>query len=341
MISRGARILAVVAFSGVIAMPAAAQQRPAPPPVCAGTSAVAELQRAVPDRLAAAFAAADRRVANGEGRFFRIEAPGVAPSFLFGTMHGTDPAIHALPDAVAAALRGTRVVAVEVAELMEEAGKAQFGQELVRFALQPGTNTLRFMTDTGQRRALLGAMQERGIPAEVAQQLQPWFLNLLLAYPVCEFRRMQADMPILDEAVARGRPQGARLVGLERPEEQLTVLAGMPEPLNRASLALSARLLPRAEDLFATMIDLYRRGRVAAITEVVTAAGMIGEADAAILNEYVRLLTETRDPVMAERAVPLIREGNAFIAVGALHLSGSGGLVQRFRDAGFTVTRVD
>ena len=43
---------------------------------------------------------------------------------------------------------------------------------------------------------------------------------------------------------------------------------------------------------------------------------------------------------MAERAAPLIGAGGAFIVVGALHLSGKDGLVERFRAVGYEVTKV-
>jgi uncharacterized protein YbaP (TraB family) len=43
---------------------------------------------------------------------------------------------------------------------------------------------------------------------------------------------------------------------------------------------------------------------------------------------------------MAERAAPLLAAGGAFIAVGALHLSGEGGLIERFRAAGYRVVNV-
>ena len=43
---------------------------------------------------------------------------------------------------------------------------------------------------------------------------------------------------------------------------------------------------------------------------------------------------------MAERTAPLISAGGAFIAVGALHLSGKDGLVERVRAAGYEVTKV-
>jgi uncharacterized protein YbaP (TraB family) len=43
---------------------------------------------------------------------------------------------------------------------------------------------------------------------------------------------------------------------------------------------------------------------------------------------------------MMKRAAPLLAKGGAFVAVGALHLSGKDGLIQRARAAGYTVTKV-
>jgi uncharacterized protein YbaP (TraB family) len=43
---------------------------------------------------------------------------------------------------------------------------------------------------------------------------------------------------------------------------------------------------------------------------------------------------------MAERAAPPLASGGAFIAVGALHLAGKTGLIERFRADGYTVTKV-
>jgi len=43
---------------------------------------------------------------------------------------------------------------------------------------------------------------------------------------------------------------------------------------------------------------------------------------------------------MAERMRPQLAEGGRFIAVGALHLPGPRGLLQRLLDQGYTVRRV-
>jgi uncharacterized protein YbaP (TraB family) len=52
-----------------------------------------------------------------------------------------------------------------------------------------------------------------------------------------------------------------------------------------------------------------------------------------------RLIVE-RNRRMADRLRPLLRRGNAFIVVGALHLSGEQGVLSLLANAGYQVTRI-
>lgn len=67
-------------------------------------------------RLSGALAAEVASMPFGEGKFFRISKPGLAPSWLFGTIHHADPRVTAFAPAMQAALDGAGVVALELAE---------------------------------------------------------------------------------------------------------------------------------------------------------------------------------------------------------------------------------
>jgi uncharacterized protein YbaP (TraB family) len=88
------------------------------------------------------------------------------------------------------------------------------------------------------------------------------------------------------------------------------------------------------------MLRLYREGRPAEILPIADAVGGLSEAERAAEDEFTRVLLLDRNALMAERAASLLASGGAFIAVGALHLSGKDGLVERFRTAGYKVTKV-
>ena len=309
----------------------------AEPPPCGGASLTAALER--DGRLAASLAAA-AKTPNAEGLLWRIERPGVAPSHLFGTMHLTDPRAAVLPPLVRQALAGARSVALELAEIADPQGAALIGQKVVEAALVPGGDSLGFLADAAARRELEATIGEYGVSAEMAHQLQPWFLAVLVSLPVCEMARQGAGLDTVDKLVAQGRPPGARLVGLETPDEQVAALKAIDAGVAREALATVGRYRDRREDIYATLVDLYLQRRIAALREVFVAGGLLTPAEVEAYAAMETALRAERDPRMAARALPLLEAGGAFIAVGALHLGGADGLVERFRRAGFSVTRV-
>lgn len=56
------------------------------------------------------------------GLLFRLDKPGLPPSFVFGTLHSGDPRVTALPKPVAIALGGARTLVVGALHLPGERG---------------------------------------------------------------------------------------------------------------------------------------------------------------------------------------------------------------------------
>jgi len=88
------------------------------------------------------------------------------------------------------------------------------------------------------------------------------------------------------------------------------------------------------------MVRLYRDGRPAEMIAVVDALPMLTAEERAAERRFDDMLLVGRNQTMAERAAPLVAEGGAFIAVGALHLPGKSGLIARFRAMGYRVVNV-
>ena len=105
-------------------------------------------------------------------------------------------------------------------------------------------------------------------------------------------------------------------------------------------LALASRDPSLNDDVYATMLKLYRESRPAEILPVSDAIGGMSEDERAAEDEFTRLLLVGRNATMAERMAPLIKDGGAFVAVGALHLAGKEGLIERLRAMGYRVTKV-
>jgi uncharacterized protein YbaP (TraB family) len=307
---------------------------------CEGTSLLPEIQRERADvwRLAETeFAAA----ANGTGLLWKIEKEGVAASWLFGTIHVPDPEVTTLPPGVASAFDAARVLAVESAEIFDPEREQELAVEMLTAAQMPEGTSFdgAFSQET---KAALGEMTaSHGVPYFAARKLKPWFVAIMLSLPPCSSVAALQGQPVLDEklyldAVASGK----EVVGLETAAEQLAAVRGLDQAVGPEALLEVLKLGPAGiEDWYATMLDLYGQEKAALIQELAEAMPEFAFM-ATAMRKVEGSLVISRNLLMRDRALPLLEAGGAFIAVGALHLSGDSGLVELLRDGGYTVTRV-
>jgi uncharacterized protein YbaP (TraB family) len=335
------RRMLIAAAIGLAALlggsPAGAQS----PATCGGRDLAAELRQRDPAKFDAALARARATFPNLDGRLWRIERPGTPPSLLFGTMHVTDPRA-TIPAELSATIPRARAIAVELEDAIIEGPRSQaLVERMTERAMNPEQDSLSSLSQA-ERQFVQHHLQMRGLPLEATTAFQPWFLYLLVSLPACEMQRhAQNPSAVLDSRVLAARAPGASVVSLETVDEQVDALAGLPAEAAMKAIVPTLRLMSANDDLFATMLALYQAGQVGAAVDIAMALGIGTEADRAVTMAMVDLLKGTRDRLMAERALPLLAEGNVVIAVGALHLIGEGGLVQRFRDAGYTLTRIE
>jgi len=162
----------------------------------------------------------------------------------------------------------------------------------------------------------------------------------LTATPACESKRQAAGLEEVDEYLARAaRKLRIEVFGLETVDEQIDVISALRREVVAPLLAAQARDPELDDDVYATMLRLYRQSRPAEILPVVDAVGGLRPDERAAEEEFTRVLLRGRNAVMAERAAPLLAAGGAFVAVGALHLAGRDGLIERFRAMGYTVVK--
>jgi uncharacterized protein len=291
--------------------------------------------------LAAAEAKRAEDLVNAEGLLWRVEKPGLQPSYLYGTIHSTDDSALELAQRAAQQIKGAEVVATELGGPIDPIEKANISAATLATALDRDHDTFEDVVPTKDREPIEKLFGGLGYPNEFAHHLKLWFLAMLTALPSCEVEREALDLPEVDQFLAQtAKEAGVRVIGLETPQEQLDVIATMRPEVAATLLALAAREPGMNDDLYATMLRLYRESRPAEILPISDAVGGLSEAERTAEDEFMRVLLVGRNAVMAERAAPLLASGGALIAVGALHISGRDGLVQRFRADGYTVTKV-
>lgn len=309
---------------------------------CGGRNLVETLR--ADGRLAAVEATA-ASVPHGEGKLFRIARDGVAPSFLFGTMHLSDPRVLTLPPPAESAFAAADRLVIETTDIADPAKAAAALFAHPEFINLPRGETLATLLDPADLATVEAGLAARGIPLQSVQTLQPWFTAVSLMLPACETARKEEGEAVLDtwlaeQAAAAGKP----VDGLETAAEQLEALASLSLDLQLESLVATVALSDQMPDVMETMLALYLDGRIAMIMPAIEAAvpngGLLVGAGEGYAEFERRVVTE-RNERMVTRMQAMLGEGGAFVAVGALHLPGEAGLVALLREEGWDVTRAD
>lgn len=303
---------------------------------CRTEDLLSEIRRVEP----AVLRAADRvaaRMPNAEGVFWRIDRAGRPPSWLFGTIHMSDPRVTTLAPEVSRAIAQARLVALELPP-DSAADVAEAVRRSAR-AVQQGGRDLRALVGPEDWVAVDGAMLEAGLDPYRFRFTPPALVAVSLSTAPCERRLRAAGAKILDHVVRdAARAAGKPVIGLETAEEQIAALTANTIPDQVRMLMAAARGWPVADrraDLAIRLWMARRPSYLKALAEAAPSADRAGE------RTFNMAVFDRRNRVMLARALPLLRQGQVFIAVGAGHLSGSAGLVQLLRNAGFTVTRLD
>lgn len=272
--------------------------------------------------------------APGKGRLWRIERPGLAPSWLFGTMHSSAPDALNLPGSVLRALAGSQVVVGEL-----DMAKVNYGA-IMASALLPAGESLADHLSPELYERTLAAVAPLGLAPAVADRLEIWFLGLMLSNDPAEIERQRQGKAVLDDWLQQeGRRQGKTIVGLETLQEQLAIFAGWPEPLQVAMLRAALDFPGLIAGSNAALTALWLDGDLPSMWRLFRVS-LLGSGP-----EFRRRMTEdlvlSRNHQMAERLAPILTLGGVFVAVGALHLAGEEGLVALLQDQGWSVTRAD
>lgn len=262
------------------------------------------------------------------GVLWRVDHPGVAPSYLYGTLHHDDERVLALPAPVRGAFDGSRKLALEM--LNDEDSIRAFRASMVsREPLLPG------LAGEDVYPRLDELLGEHGIPRDARRHLKPWAALLVLLQP--------RDSPgiILDnllrmEAVERGMA----VAQLETIEEQIAAFAGMPPATQRILLRHALARYWVIQDAVRPSIHAYLDRDLGALWRI---NSDVMEGGASVDRENAQFLEAvlfSRSERFAGRLAPLLREGGAFAAMGALHLFGDRGVPSLLKKQGFRVTRV-
>lgn len=258
---------------------------------------------------------------------FRVERPGGAESYLFGTIHSEDPRVTQLPSPVRQAFDAARYLVLEV--LMDDARKAEASRAMV---FQDGRELDRVLKPDLYAQ-VVEAAGERGLPEPAVRLCKPWGLVMMLSAPPMTTGQ-SLDLVLYNRALEQGKP----IFGLERVDEQLDVFEGLPEG---EQVALLRSTLARRHDLPAAhedLLDAYMRRDLGQL--VWLSQQHMADLDPELVARINQGMIVQRNIHMLERLSPFLDSGHGFVALGALHLPGPNGVLEGLRRKGYRVSSV-
>lgn len=273
------------------------------------------LQRAAPiDRSA---------VVHGQGLLWRVSGADTGDSYILGTMHVAEPRVMKMLEVVDPQFSASQVFAMEVvldASAMQKLGLAMFyrdGHQLSEVVGAPLFATIA---------RHLGAY---GVPPTLAESMKPWAAFTTLSMPAGSGAE-PLDLKLMSAAQAAGK----QVVGLESVDEQLAVFENVPQAEQVDMLKEVACHYDTFQTELGEMVDAYVARDLVALVEQSERYKSAGK------EAFMDQLLYARNARMAERMLPLLAAGHAFIAVGALHLPGPRGVLQLLEQQGYHVEAV-
>ncbi len=284
--------------------------------------------------LLAAYALSGAQAQESSGQFtqgllWRIEKIGVAPSYLFGTIHIDDQRVTTLPDPVRRSFDSTRTFTMEVS--LDSTNLLALSSRMV----YDDGRTLADATGPELYRQIMPIMEQHGVPESLLPVFQPWAVTLMLEAPP------QNSIEVLDfKLYQMAQEQHKPIYELESADEQIAVFTDMSEAdqivLLKDAVENYRDIPQQTEQLVQAYLvrDLARMWKISQESTGDTA----GLTDAN--QRFERKLLDDRNVRMAERMRPQLQQGGAFVAIGALHLYGERSVLALLQRAGWKVTQI-
>ena len=253
--------------------------------------------------------------------------------YLMGTIHILRGGVDWKTPAYEAAFAEADAIYVEADTSPEVAGALQ--PVVMELGLNPPGTVFADYFGEDERAELAAALQEFGMPIEGLAPMRPWLASITLG--VVGIQKLGGDpeagvekMIEADAAIA-----GTPVRTLETAEQQLRILAGVPDRAWADSLVADMDQFSDLEGYFAHMVGAWYDGRMDALD--------------AVMNDGLAQSPEVADAVLyarnedwAGQLAELIETeaGTFLVAVGAAHLAGERSVQDYLGRAGYEARRV-
>ncbi|MGN6513234.1 MAG: TraB/GumN family protein [Lysobacteraceae bacterium] len=261
--------------------------------------------------------------------------------YLLGSFHLLRASDYPLSPDVDAAFKDAKTVVFEIAP--EEMDSPALAMQMGQAALRTDGRQLDAELPPATRARLAAwieahqdALQQGGVPAQMLQLFEPWFVGLTVS--MVDMAGLGLDPKLgLDRHFSQAaKAAGKATAGLETGAQQIAFLDGMD---HEEQLQFLAEALDESRDAgdVERLHAAWRRGDAKVLWE-----GMAADMKRRYPKLYQHVDVERNDAWVPKIAQRLDAPGHddTLVVVGALHLLGSDGVVEKLRAKGYRVERI-
>ncbi|RMH93003.1 TraB/GumN family protein [Lysobacter pythonis] len=181
------------------------------------------------------------------------------------------------------------------------------------------------------------ALARQGIDVPMLQRFKPWFASILVTMTAMRQMGMEPEFGLDNHISAKARAAGKRVAGLESGDSQVVLFDGMSAEQQRQMLEEALTAAREGSAGIGRLHGAWRRG---------DADMLLRETIDKMRTEYPRLyqvINVDRNLAWVPQLQARLEapgSDDTLVVVGAMHLLGSDGVVERMRGKGYRVERV-
>lgn len=252
--------------------------------------------------------------------FWKAESPTANTIYLFGTIHTDDNRATAFSQSTFDA------IAASDAFMMETLAPSDQGLLMTEEKLSES------LTE-GELDQVYALADFHVMHREAAMHMKPWLLAVIFDSP-----RPLTPFAQDNLLMVKAEELGKQVIGIEDTQEHFGV---MDDFTREEQLVMLRAVLNRSAEVkerdFESLLNAYLSGNgetVLKLDEAIT-GNMLPKP---LWQKMQQRLIVNRNALMAKRVVEEAKMQKVFVAVGASHLAGEGGLIQQLKSAGYQLT---
>ncbi|MBN8212106.1 MAG: TraB/GumN family protein [Xanthomonadales bacterium] len=262
--------------------------------------------------------------------------------YLLGSFHMLKPSDYPLSADVDAAFDDAEAMAFELSP--QELQSPELGQAMGMAALRTDRTPLNSELPDATIAKLDAwiaangkALQKMGMPAQALQMFEPWFVGLTISLVEMDKQGLDPEIGLDMHFIGRAQKASKPTMGLEKGSEQIAVFDGMTKAEQLQFLDESLNEAVNAKVEIEKLHTAWRRGAAAELLD-----GMAGDMRRDYPQLYRKINVARNDAWVPklQRMLDDEKTDDTLVVVGALHLLGEDGVVEKLRAKGYKVERI-